>query len=158
MKNTRINSIFYTKNLNSNSTLKRHIIVCTSYCAKLKNGQCHMSIFMCYDINSHMLSHLSHLDSKYATNSIHHLCNVHVGFLSIPFPSNLLRKGIVWPRLRNSSVTKIYTCKLASLSWRKSIQVREGVLSLGNEWNQLKMSYFQSLRVNTFKQRKIAEW
>ena len=44
----------------------------------------------------------------------------------------------------------LYTCKLASLCWRKSTQRREVVFSLRNEWNLLKMCNFQSLRVNTF--------
>ena len=34
----------------------------------------------------------------------------------------------------------------------KPTQVREGAFSFGNEWNLLKMSYFQSLRVNTFQE------
>ena len=35
----------------------------------------------------------------------------------------------------------LYTCKLTSLSWQKSTQLREGAFSLGNEWkNEVKMT------------------
>ena len=39
----------------------------------------------------------------------------------------------------------LHARKLTSLSWWKPIQVWEGAFSFGNEWNSLKMSYFQSV-------------
>ena len=46
-----------------------------------------------------------------------------------------------------------HTYKLVSLSWRISTSVQEVWLWLENEWNSLKMSYFQSLSVNIFKKQ-----
>ena len=42
----------------------------------------------------------------------------------------------------------LYKYKLAILIWWKSTQLRKDAFSLGNEWNELNMSHFQSLRVN----------
>ena len=50
----------------------------------------------------------------------------------------------------------LYTCKLASLSCRKSTQVRERAFSIGNEWNKLKMRYFQSLKWKLLK--SVGQW
>ena len=47
----------------------------------------------------------------------------------------------------------LYPCKVASLSCRKSTQVREGAFFFQKCVKFTQMNYFQSLRVNTFQVR-----
>ena len=63
-----------------------------------------------------------------------------------------------WIDFRQLKLASLYACKLASLSWRKSTQEREGMFSLGNKWQELKMSYFQSLRWTLFKNIQLYKY